>query len=88
MDVGISRKSFLKVLGWASAAAAFRVPAALRKSAPKQSSATVLRIHPIPGKAYSPSFLRFCERARFRSAHEAVVRVKDRRIEYWLAAEV
>ena len=87
MVVGMSRKSFLVVVGWASAAAAFCLPTVFRKRASKQASARVLRIYPIPGESYSPSFLRFCQHARFSSSHEAVARVKDPRIAYLLAGE-
>lgn len=36
-----------------------------------------IRIAPLEGKKYSPSFLAFCERARFQSVKEAVKSVKD-----------
>lgn len=36
------------------------------------------RIKPIAGKKYSPSFLKLCERGRFRTAQEAIKSIRDR----------
>ena len=41
---------------------------------------SVIRVRPIAGKKYSPSFLRLCKRARFGSAHEAVSWAKARKV--------
>ena len=54
----------------------------------KSAAATrVVRVRPVPGRYYSPAFLRLCERSRFRSAQEAIKRVKDRSVEYRLVCE-
>lgn len=45
------------------------------------------RIQPIAGKKYSPSFLAFCERARFHSVKEAVKCVKDQTSEFQVIVE-
>jgi hypothetical protein len=44
-------------------------------------------VRPLPGKKYSPSFLKFCERTKFTSAAAAVRRVKDRSLGYLLVAQ-
>jgi len=52
-----------------------------------QNRAGVIRIRPISGTEYSPSFLRFSERMTFSSVREAVRKVKDRSVDYLLVAE-
>ncbi|MGI8966141.1 MAG: hypothetical protein ACR2H1_08670 [Limisphaerales bacterium] len=78
----------MKFLGCCSAAlvALPFVNSHFRKEATKKTVGAI-RIQPIPGKTYSPSFLRFCQRARFSSVNEAVKRVRDRNIEYRVIAE-
>ena len=44
-------------------------------------------IKPIEGRKYSPSFLAFCERARFHSVKEAVKCVKDQTSEFQIVVE-
>lgn len=46
-----------------------------------------IRIKPIKGKKYSPSFLAFCKRARFHSVKEAVKCVKDQTSEFQVVVE-
>ena len=52
-----------------------------------QNRAGIIRIRPVSGTEYSPSFLRFCERMKFSSVREAVRKVKDRSVGYRLVAE-
>ena len=78
----VTRKGFLKVVGLGSAVVA-TVPFLLHMRAALTSARTV-RIAAVPGEHYSPSFLRFCKRAKFRSVAEAVSHVKDRSVKFSL----
>lgn len=51
------------------------------------SSASMERVKilPLAGENYSPSFLRWCQRSEFATAQEAISRVKNRRVRYQLA---
>lgn len=78
----ISRKKFLGVTGLAITGTfigTFPFLALLNKGK--------YRIQPISGKKYSPSFLAFCERARFHSVKEAVKCVKDQTSEFEVVVE-
>ncbi|MBX7157006.1 MAG: hypothetical protein K1X66_01275 [Verrucomicrobiae bacterium] len=44
-------------------------------------------IKPIPGKKYSPSFLKLCERARFHTVQEAIKSVRDQVTEFEVVSE-
>lgn len=41
-----------------------------------------VRIVPIPGQCYPPSFLNFADRARFKTPRDAIASVRDRRLSY------
>ena len=79
---GISRKQFVTLCG--SAIAATLV---LQFAQPIRAAAETrqIRILPIPGKRYSPSFLKFCETARFETVAAALGSVRNPRIEFKLA---
>jgi hypothetical protein len=53
-----------------------------------EARTNVVRIRPLPGCHYSPSFLKFCKRARFASGEEALSQVKDRSVAYALVTEL
>lgn len=46
-----------------------------------------VRIKPIAGKKYSQSFLKLCERGRFRTAQEAIKSVRDQVTEFEVVVE-
>ena len=46
-----------------------------------------VRIQPVAGKKYSESFLKLCERARFRTAQEAIKSVRDQVTEFEIVLE-
>lgn len=46
-----------------------------------------VRIRPIPGTTYSPSFLAYIERARFKNPRDAIASVRDSKIAYDLVWE-
>lgn len=79
MNSAISRKQFLKVTALGAAAVALPVFGRTDRQTSKILSAVC--IQPIPGKSYSRSFLRYCQRARFDSAAEALKQVKRRGVE-------
>jgi hypothetical protein len=83
----LTRKSFLKVLGVAFAGMAILPAPHAFGSILGKTKPFAIRIRPISGRNYSPSFLRFCERAKFSSAREAIKKVKNRRVEYLLVVE-
>jgi hypothetical protein len=78
----ISRKEFLSVTGLALAGT-FTISSPFLSFLNKGK----YRIQPIAGKKYSPSFLAFCERARFHSVKEAVKCVKDQTSEFQVVVE-
>lgn len=41
-----------------------------------------VRIAPLPDRDYSPAFLRFCERSRFRSVEHALRSVRNADVEF------
>jgi len=71
----INRRKF--ALGAASAAACVSLGVTLLTSKGGARRCGPVRIVPLAGVAYSESFLRFIERARFRSARDAVASVRD-----------
>lgn len=78
----IKRRKFLKISGLAlSGALIITAPFLTHFKRGKY------RISPIEGKKYSPSFLAFCERARFHSVKEAVKCVKDPTSEFQVMVE-
>lgn len=83
----ITRKQFLKAAAPSAAVAATAPGLTFLSAKQRRSGTVVIRIRPIAGKSYSPSFLRLCKRGRFRSVREAMKRVKDRSVEYLLLAE-
>ena len=86
MNWRISRKSFLKTVGFAGPALAlfpFLATAALTP----EVTAGKIRIQPLSGKKYSPSFLRLSARARFNSIEDALRRVKNRRVGFAVCSE-
>jgi len=87
MIASISRKRFLKLFGLSSATMmAFPFFRLSRKHSPKKPAGPI-RIRPLAGRHYSPSFVRFCQRARFKSARQALAHVKDRRLAYLLTVQ-
>jgi hypothetical protein len=84
----MTRKQFLKAAAMGAAGLAF-VPAlvAVARADDQAKAAVVYCVRPLPGKKYSPSFLKFCERTKFTSAAAAVRRVKDRSLGYLLVAQ-
>jgi len=46
-----------------------------------------VRIAPLAGQDYSPAFLRFCERAQFRSAEHALRSVRNANVEFQILLE-
>jgi len=71
-----------------AAGVAFASPlVAATVAAEKAKPAISFFIRPLPGKNYSPSFLKFCQRMKFSSAREAVGKVKDRSVGYLLVAQ-
>ncbi|MBX7157084.1 MAG: hypothetical protein K1X66_01670 [Verrucomicrobiae bacterium] len=46
-----------------------------------------VRIRPLLGRKYSESFLKLCERGRFRTAHEAIKSVRDQVTEFEIVLE-
>jgi hypothetical protein len=79
---GLSRKKFLKLAGMGTLSLmAFTSIGLTSKATSKvtsQSAQAFVRIRPLPGKRYNPSFLKFCKHARFRSVEEAVRRMHNR----------
>ena len=63
------------------------VPSFAAASGETNKTKIVYRIHPLPGKKYNPSFLKFCGRMKFDSVAEAIRRVKDRSLGYLLVTE-
>ncbi len=80
MSGRMTRKKFLKVAGVGAAAAATAPMFKVISQRDSSTRKTLVRIRPIVGKHYSPSFLRFCQRTRFQSVQEAVSKIKDRSI--------
>ena len=87
VNSGISRKQFLKAAVMGAAGMAFIPPLVAAIMADKSSHSICYSIRPIPGKRYSPSFLKFCRRLKFSSAQQAVSKVKNRRVGYLLVAQ-
>ena len=75
----ITRKKFIGVTGLTALGASFGGVQLLKRGK--------VRIQPMTGKKYSPSFLAFCERARFHSVKEAVKCVKDQTSEFQVVVE-
>jgi hypothetical protein len=80
----LSRKSFLKLtaltLGGVSLPLAFfRLPQRNNRTG---DGLCLFRIRPLPGRNYSPSFIRLCQRARFRNLNHALSCVRTRDIEF------
>lgn len=63
------------------------IPSLIAAPAADAKVKIIYRLQPLPGKKYSPSFLKFCKRTQFDSAQAAVRRVKDRRHGYRLVAQ-
>lgn len=83
----INRKSFCKLLGLCSASLlVFPLTSCNTRSAAKKMTGHV-RIRPVPGEHYSPSFLKFCERSRFQTAKEALRQVRNRTKAFVLVQE-
>lgn len=84
----ISRKQFLKV--FTLLAGTFALPIGFLKLAHNSTAPNEdrkckgVRIRPLEGKTYTPSFLAFCERARFESVEHALRSVSNRNVEFSL----
>lgn len=89
MNLGISRKQFLRVavLGTAGFAVVPNLLAAPGEKVVPVKPSVFYRIRPLPGKKYSRSFLNFSERMTFTSAAEAIRRVQDRSQGYLLVTQ-
>jgi hypothetical protein len=87
LNIPITRKQFLKVTAVGAGAAALLSSVVFLPDRRDLDRANIIRIRPISGRNYSPSFLRFCERAKFTSTKEAMQRVKNRGVEYLLVVE-
>jgi hypothetical protein len=75
----MNRKQFL-TLGAACVALPFLVP---RRGAPLLSRvAGPIRLFPVEGRTYSPTFLQFMETARFESPRHAMLSVRSQEVEY------
>jgi hypothetical protein len=83
--MGLTRKNFLKVFGLVFAGAAVFPINHFLGSRPQKPKDVLIRVQPISGRHYSPSFLRLCEHARFSSVEEALRHIKDRSVSYGLS---
>lgn len=86
----MNRKSFLKTAGLASAAlVASTLIASVARETEKAVSVApvkVIRVRPLAGKNYSPSFARLSQRVKFASVQDAVRRVRGQRTPYMVCA--
>jgi hypothetical protein len=78
MESQISRKKFIKLLGVSSAALVVCSALGFGSKPASKKTAGHVRIRPLAGEHYSPSFLKFCERSRFQSTAEAMRKVRNR----------
>ena len=81
----MNRKTFLKLTGLAGAAVA-TLPFTTLAAPTATNRKLSVRVRPVPGKKYSPSDLKFCQRARFSSGAEALRHLKHRRTALLLVA--
>ncbi len=75
-----TRQEFLKAVGCGLAAAV--MPLGAFALASSSGPKNVVRILPLRDGTYSPSFLAFCQTARFESIQHALLSVRDREIEF------
>jgi hypothetical protein len=78
----LSRKQFLKLLATASSASMLPLGFLKFGNAQKAAGSDYFRIRPVLGGVYASSFIRLCQRARFKSFAQAVKCVRDRNVEF------
>ena len=87
MKTSGSRREFLKVTTLSAATLSLLSPFSLLAGKQTDGSKGLLgsiRIQPIAGKNYPPSFLRLCERARFHTTKQAIRAVRQNGVECML----
>ena len=78
-EYSITRKKFIGITGLAALGVSFGGFQLLNRGK--------IKIQPIRGKKYSESFLKLCERGRFRTAQEAIRSIRDQVTEFEIVLE-